>query len=300
MKNLVLAGLLGGFGYWMWKNMQPPRVHLGGKVVLITGASSGIGRAAAKTFAAQGAHVILSARRRDLLESLEQELQSYGVQTLIVESDLLNDDDIQALVDVALKAFGRIDVLVNNAGLSMGGPFEEHDADAMRRMIRLNVTSLIRLTQLVVPHMVAQGSGVVINVGSVAGEMLMHGQTVYAATKAAIHGFSVSLRRELHGTGVFVSEVKPGWTRTPMIENISDEDMKAMRMNNPIFPMQSPDYVAGHIVNAVRYHRADVILGGVGMISGVYIQRIVPFLIDALTARRSKENVLNACKKLGS
>lgn len=300
MKKLVLAGLLSGFAYWVWKKMQPPRVYLGGKVVLITGASSGIGRAAAKTFAAQGAHVILSARRRDLLESLEQELQSYGVQTLVVESDLLNDDDIEALADVALKAFGRVDVLVNNAGLALGGAFESLDADEIRRTIRLNVTSLIRLTQLIVPRMVEQGSGVVVNIGSVAGGAFAPGQSAYSASKAAVHAFSVSLRRELHGTGVFVSEVKPGWTHTPMIDTVLSEVESNAILNTPLFPIQSADYVAGHIVNAVRYHKAEVILGGVGMVSSVHTQRIAPFLSEFFFTRALDiERVIALNKKLG-
>ncbi len=301
MKKLVLAGVLSGLTYWVWKNMQPPRVYLGGKVVLITGASSGIGRAAAKAFAAQGAHVVLAARRRDLLESLEQELQSYGVQVLVVETDLLNDDDIEALVDVALKAFGRVDVLVNNAGLAVGGAFESLDADAIRRMVRLNVTSLIRLTQLVVPRMVEQGGGVVVNVGSVAGGMFVPGQSAYAATKAAVHGFSVALRRELHGTGVFVSEVKPGWTRTPMIGGIDNEDIDTIMIDNAFFPVQSAEYVAGHIVNAVRYQKAEVTLGGVGTVIGVYVQRFAPFLNDLLFTRvLDKKRVLDVYRKLGA
>lgn len=300
MKKLVLAGVLSGFAYWVWKNMQSPRVYLGGKVVLITGASSGIGRAAAKTFAAQGAHVILAARRRDLLESLEQELQSYGVQVLVVETDLLNDDDIDALADVALKAFGRVDVLINNAGLAVGGAFESLDPDEIRRAIRLNVTSLIRLTQLTVPRMIEQGGGVVVNVGSVAGGIFTPGQSAYAATKAAVHGFSVALRRELYGTGVFVSEVKPGWTRTPMIGGIDNGDIDSIMMNNALFPVQSADYVAGQIVNAVRYHKAEVILGGTGMLMGVYAQRFAPFLNDTLFTRiLDKERVLDVYRKLG-
>lgn len=300
MKKLVLSGLLSGFAYWMWKNMQPPRVYLGGKVVLITGASSGIGRAAAKTFAAQGAHVILAARRRDLLKSLEQELESYGVQTLVVETDLLNDADLEALVDVALKAFGRVDVLINNAGLSMGGVFESLDADDMRRMIRLNVTSLIRLTQLFVPHMVAQGGGVIVNVGSVAGGAFAPGQSAYAATKAAVHAFSVSLRRELDGTGVFVSEVMPGWTHTPMLDSLLSEETDPLIVNTPLFPVQSADYVTGHIVNAVRYHKGHVVLGGLGMMTVVYAQRFAPFLNDILFTRLlDKARVLEVNRKVG-
>lgn len=301
MKNLLVTGLLSAAAYWIWKNMQPPRVLLSGKVVLITGASAGIGRAAAKTFAAQGATVVIAARRRDLLQTLEEELGGYGAKVLAVEGDLLNDADLEGLVDTALKAFGRIDVLVNNAAVTMGGPFETIDADEMRRMVRLNVTSLIRLTQLVVPIMKRQGGGAIVNVGSVAGNAYTPGQAVYGATKAALHGFTGALRRELQGTGIVVSEIIPGWTQTDMIGSFNEAERRDANIGNALFPINTPESVAGAVVNAVRYQKNEVLLGGPGMIAAVFAERIFPGALDAVFEKvMDKDRLVESLKNLGA
>ncbi|CAN5772194.1 SDR family NAD(P)-dependent oxidoreductase [soil metagenome] len=185
---------------------------LAGSIVLVTGASSGIGAATARAFAAEGARLVLAARRRERLEELAGQL---GGDTLPLELDVRD----RAAVDQALSGlppeWAAIDVLVNNAGLAAGmEPLQEGEVDHWARMIDTNVAGLLWVTRAVVPGMIARGGGHVINIGSVAGHETYPKGAVYCATKAAVDRITKGLRMDMLGTGVKVSTVDPGMVET--------------------------------------------------------------------------------------
>jgi 3-hydroxy acid dehydrogenase / malonic semialdehyde reductase len=180
--------------------------------VLVTGASSGIGRACALAFAEAGARLVLCARRADRLEALAAELD---VESLTIELDVRDRGAVQAAVADLPKPFDAIDVLVNNAGLAAGlAPLHEGDPDDWERMVDTNVKGLLWVSRAVVPGMVARGRGHVINIGSIAGRETYPGGAVYCASKAAVDRITAGLRMDLLGTGVKVSTVDPGMVET--------------------------------------------------------------------------------------
>jgi dihydroflavonol-4-reductase len=185
-----------------------PRAPLG--LALVTGASSGIGAATASALASQGYRVILSARRKDRLESLAEEIRSAGGLAEVVAADLSAADGPRALFDQVLKTYGAPDVLVNNAGFGWYGFFEQMPASTARDMIQVNASAPVQLAVLFLPGMKARGRGHIINVSSVAGSIPSQGVAVYSATKSFVDSFTTALHRELRGSGVHVSAVRPG------------------------------------------------------------------------------------------
>lgn len=250
------------------------------KVVIVTGASAGIGRATAHAFAAAGCRVVLVARRADVLAEVKAELARYGQPVLAVSTDIVREDEVQALVETVMQTFGRIDVLVNNAGLSLGGAFQQAGPDQIRQMVELNVYAPLRLTQCVLPQMLKQKQGHIVNVSSVAGVVAAPGQVAYAATRGAVITFSHALRRELAGSGVRVSVVLPGWTRTAMLEKLPESDLRAAGLLNTWITLDPPEIPARAIVDAVRYHRYQVMLGGLQFFVGDIMHRITPRWLD--------------------
>ena len=177
-------------------------------IVLITGASAGFGAEMARTFAANGHRVILAARRTDRIETLAQEL---GDAALAVTLDVTSQDSIDAALAGLAPEWRQIDVLVNNAGLALNtGPAQEVPLADWHTMIATNCQGLVTMTRLVLPDMVARGSGLVINIGSTAGHYPYPGGNVYGATKAFVEQFTLNLRADLVGTGVRASNIAPG------------------------------------------------------------------------------------------
>lgn len=250
------------------------------KVVIVTGSSAGIGRATAHAFAAAGCRVVLVARRADVLAEVKAELAQYGKPVLAVPTDIVREDEVQALVETVQQTFGRIDILVNNAGVSLGGAFQQAEADQLRRMVELNVYTPMRLTQCVLPQMLKQKQGHIVNVSSVAGMVAAPGQVAYAATRSAVITFSHALRRELDGTGVRVSLVLPGWTRTAMLEKMPESELRAAGLLNAWITLDPPEVPARAMVDAVRYNRYQVTLGGPQFFIGDILHRISPRLLD--------------------
>jgi NAD(P)-dependent dehydrogenase (short-subunit alcohol dehydrogenase family) len=190
---------------------------LSGQVVVVTGASSGIGEAIARRLVRAGAQVVLAARRPDRLKILAGELDATGASVLAVAGDVTSDADRRALVAEALEKFGRIDALVNNAGYGTRGPVEIVPVEAVRRNFETNVFSLIALTQLVLPHMRERGSGCIVNIGSVAGRIARPLSSIYDSTKHALEAISDGLRGELQPFGIRVALIQPGFIITEFI-----------------------------------------------------------------------------------
>jgi len=192
-------------------------VDINGRVVIVTGASSGIGEATAREFGRQGAKVVLAARRVERLKSLAEEIaeMNTGAETLVVQADLTKLEDVQRLINETLMKFGQVDVLVNNAGIGRIDWLEKLDpVKDIQAQFDVNVMGLIQTTRQVLPVMMKQRSGHVINMCSLAGLVGSPTYTIYAATKHAVHGFSESLRREVKPWGMDVSMIYPGGVKT--------------------------------------------------------------------------------------
>ncbi len=191
---------------------------LAGQVIIVTGASSGIGGATARRLARAGAKVVLSARRPDRLEALARELDPTGAQVLAVAGDITSAADRERLVAATRAKFGRIDGLVNNAGYGTRGPVEVVPVEAIRKNFETNVFSLIALTQLVLPEMRERRSGRIVNIGSVAGKIARPLSSIYDSTKHALEAITDGLRGELKPFGVQVSLIRPGFILTEFVD----------------------------------------------------------------------------------
>jgi len=204
--------------------------NIEGKVVVITGASSGLGEAAARQLSAQGASVVLGARRIDRLGTLVGELTARGGKAIAAATDVTNADQVKALVDAAVRTYGRIDVMINNAGLMPQSMLERLKIDEWDRMIDVNIKGVLYGIAAALPHMTAQKSGQFINVSSVAGHKVRPGGTVYAATKHAVRVISEGLRQEVKPYNIRTTVISPGAVDTELPDTITDPDVAvAMR-----------------------------------------------------------------------
>ena len=190
------------------------------KVVVITGASSGLGEATARLLTEQGAKVVLGARRLDRLQALARELSL--PDGAIVQTDVTKADQVKALVDQAVALHGRVDVIVNNAGLMPQSLFEKLKVDDWDRMIDVNIKGVLYGIAAVLPHMTAQKSGHIINVSSVAGHKVGPGSGVYAATKHAVRALTEGLRQEMVAHNVRTTIISPGAVLTELADSITD------------------------------------------------------------------------------
>jgi len=199
--------------------------NISGKVVVITGASSGIGEATAKHLAARGAAVALGARRRDRLEALAYEIRAVGGRAEPFVTDVTRRQEVEALVQGALRAFGRVDVIVNNAGLMPLSPFERLKVDDWDRMIDVNIKGVLYGIAAVLPIMKQQQSGHIINVSSVAGHKIRPGNAVYAATKHAVRAISEGLRQEVK-PHIRTTIISPGAVTSELAESVTEPDLR--------------------------------------------------------------------------
>lgn len=217
---------------------------LKGKVVFITGASAGIGRACAALFAREGSDLILAARRRERLLSLREELEGeYGANVLTVELDVRDREACAKAVDGLGEEWRAIDILVNNAGLSRGmEKLHEGDMDDWEEMIDTNIKGLLTMTRLVVPLMARRRRGHIINIGSIAGHEVYPGGNVYCATKHAVHALSKGLRIDLVDTPLRVTEISPGMVETEFsVVRFHGNTEKAAHVYKGLTPLTGED-----------------------------------------------------------
>jgi NADP-dependent 3-hydroxy acid dehydrogenase YdfG len=196
--------------------------NIEGKVVVITGASSGLGEAAARHLSEQGASLAIGARRADRLQSLARELTERGGRALAIETDVVHCDQVKRLVDTAVKTFGRIDVMINNAGLMPQSLLERLKIDEWDRMIDVNIKGVLYGVAAALPYMQSQKSGHFINVSSVAGHKVRPGGTVYSATKHAVRVISEGLRQEVKPYNIRTTVISPGAVDTELPNTITD------------------------------------------------------------------------------
>ena len=224
-------------------------IDLSNQVVAVTGASSGIGEATALACAQAGAAVALAARRKDRIEALAARITEEGGRALAVETDVSSEQDARRFIERAHGELGRLDVLVNNAGVMLLGPIAGADTEEWRRMIDANVYGVLYCTHAALPLMLAQGEGHVVNVSSVAGRFARAGSGVYNLTKFGVGAFSEALRQETAPLGVRVTLVEPGAVATELAGHNREEVLQQMRkMFADVTPL-----VAEDIARAVMY-----------------------------------------------
>ena len=201
--------------------------NIAGKVIVITGASSGLGEATARLLSAEGATVVLGARRADRIQKLAQELIARGGQALAIVTDVTDRDQVKRLVDSAVQNYGRIDVMINNAGLMPHSPLERLKIDEWERMIDVNIKGVLYGIAAALPHMQRQKAGHFINVSSVAGHKVTPAGAVYAATKHAVRALSEGLRQEVKPYNIRTTIVSPGAVATELPNTITEADVSA-------------------------------------------------------------------------
>jgi len=195
------------------------------KVIVITGASSGLGEATARLLSAQGAYLVLGARRIDRLKSLADELNAAGGKVIAFATDVTCCDQVKGLVDKAMQIYGNIDVIINNAGLMPSSPLERLKIDDWDRMIDVNIKGVLYGIAAVLPYMKKQKSGHIINVSSVAGHKIRAGGAVYAATKHAVRALSEALRQEVTPYNIRTTIISPGAIATELPNSATEPDI---------------------------------------------------------------------------
>jgi NAD(P)-dependent dehydrogenase (short-subunit alcohol dehydrogenase family) len=239
-------------------------------VILITGALTGIGRAAAVAFAKQGAKVVVSGRRDEPGHALAQELRSLGAEAEFINADVRNDDDVRALVDTTVERFGRLDVAVNNAGTEgQVGPITEQTADTYAATFDTNVLGVLLSMKHEVRAMREQGSGSIINISSTYGHEGAAGASVYVGSKHAVEGISKSVALELVNTGIRVNVVAPGTTDTGMLTRFTGtpENKAGLVATVPMERLGRPEEIAAGIV-FIASDEASYITGHVLNVDG--------------------------------
>lgn len=243
--------------------------RLDGTVALVTGASSGIGEATARRLAREGASVALAARRKDRLDALAAEITAAGGNALAIETDVTDQTQAQAAVERTVAEFGRLDTVINNAGVMLLGPIEDAPLEEWDRMVALNVQGLLYVAHASLKHLIAAAeSGPrrvsdMVNVSSVAGRMVRLGSGVYNLTKHGIGAFSESLRMEVHGRHVRVSLVEPGAVSTELASHVREEVQESLRARIGHIERLEADDIAdaiAYIVTSPRHVSINEIL----------------------------------------
>jgi short-subunit dehydrogenase len=276
----VIGGVAAFFGgYWLVRYLRPrysPMV-LNGAVVVITGASSGIGRAYAEAFARRGAKLVLVARRAELLEEVRKEIEPYAAEVLLFPGDITDDATRAEIIRQTLAKFGRIGILINNAGQTISGPLDTYEPQRIEEIANVNFTAALSLTRYVLPSMLTRRRGIIVNVAAIGGRFAGIGYSVYSATKHGLLGFSDALRRDLYGTGVEVISVLPGYTDTAMVPRHLIEAMP--KMGIPVF---SPQEVAEATIKGILNGQSEVFIAGLVLRAGAYLDRRYPNLTSVL------------------
>src|SRR5579875_939731 len=233
-------------------------------VALVTGASSGIGAATAQELARRGARVILAARRADELQAQADAITTAGGVASILTVDMADPASVARLAEQAPQVYGRVDALVNNAGVGSGPPFARSTPDAIEHIVGVNLLGVMLLTHALLPAMLARKRGAIICVASVAGQIAV--DPLYSATKFGVRGFALALRRQLRGSGVSVSVISPGYIRTPR--------NRTMRQRLP-----GPEIGANAIARLIVHPRREVVAPGYYR-AATGIEGLAPWLVD--------------------
>ena len=258
---------------------------LKGAVVAVTGASAGIGCATVLEFAREGARLAACARRGDRLAALAAAVRDLGADVLTQVVDVADGAQVRRFLDLTVERFGRLDVLVNNAGYGVRGRVEETPVADYRRLMEVNFLGTVHGCQAAIPVMHRQGSGVIVNVSSIVGHRSMPGGAAYAATKAAQISLTESLRAELRGTGVTACSVHPIGTATEFVEVAAR--LSRGRKGGPVGPQQTARDVARAIVRCAKRPRPEVYPYPLSR-AVVWLNALAPGLEDWIWARAAR------------
>ena len=251
------------------------------KIVIVTGASYGIGKATALRFAQKGAHLVLAARSVAKLNILSEQLTPFGVEVLIVPTDVSKEVDCKNLMDKALEKFGRIDVLVNNAGISMRAPFADIELDVLKKVMDVNFWGTVFCTRYAMGS-ILKSKGSIVGVSSIAGYKGLPGRTGYSSSKFAMHGFLESVRIENLKKGIHVLIACPGFTASN-IRNTALDANGSVQGETPRDEqkMMQPEEVASAIVTAVEKRKDRLTLTTNGKLT-VFLNKFFPKMVDKL------------------
>lgn len=226
------------------------------KIVIVTGASEGIGLAMAKALSQAGAKVVMAARSADKLKELEKEL----LGTLAVPTDLRKLEDIKNLTQKTIEKFGRIDILINNAGQGIYGALENIKIEDLKQVMDLNLYAVIETMQAVIPHMRKLGGGMIVNVSSQVSRMYIPGLSAYAATKYALNAITYTARQELAADKIIVSTIYPNMTATNFGQNSVGRRPDFSRRPGPMPDVDQPEAVAAKIMELINSEAQEVVL----------------------------------------
>lgn len=261
-----------------------------GKTVVVTGASTGIGEELAVALAARGSNVVLAARNAEALERVKQRCEKARGQALVVPTDVGDPEACQRLVQRAVEAFGGVDALVNNAGVTMHARFEEvKDLGIFERLMRINYLGAVYCTYHALPHLKAR-NGLVVAISSLTGKTGVPTRTGYAASKHAMQGFFDSLRIELLGSGTDVLVVSPGFVATDIRANALGPDGKPLResLRDESEPTMDVGTCVSIILRAMERREREVVMTARGKV-GVFLKIVAPRLVDRIAARAVRE-----------
>ena len=256
------------------------------KVVVITGASSGIGEAAALKFSKKGAKIVLVARRKDKLLEVENKIKEFSGSSLICQCDVSDKEQVNQMSKKVLDQFGRVDVLVNNAGFVIYGKVNELSTEEIVSQMETNYFGMIYCTKAFLPQMLKQHSGHIVNVASVGASFSVPGVSSYCATKFAMLGFSEGLRHELYGTGVGLTVVSPIMVRTPLFEHPSFANFSKFSTGISL----SSETVAKTIIKASNSSRLEIVVPSVAR-AAIWFKQTFPFLINPIIGRMFRKQL---------
>jgi len=250
------------------------------KVVIITGASSGIGLAAARAFASRGAKVVIAARRQDKLLEIDSELSKIS-DTLAVKTDVSVEADCKNLIEQAIARFGKIDILVNNAGISMRAMFKDLDLSVIKKLMDVNFWGTVYCTKYALPH-ILKTHGSIVGVISIAGFKGLPARTGYSASKFAIYGFMDTLRVEHLKDNLHVMIFAPGFTASSIREEalVSDGSRQGETPRDESAMMTAEECVK-HLIKGIEKRKAQIVLTPIGKLT-VILNKFFPRLVDRL------------------
>lgn len=259
------------------------------KVVIITGASSGIGLACAKSFFEAGAKVVLAARSEEILMEIIKGLDCTGKSCLAVKTDVTVQEDCKQMVEQTLKKFGKIDILVNNAGISMRALFQDVRMDVLQKVMDVNFWGTVYCTKYALPE-ILKTKGTVVGISSIAGFHGLPGRSAYSASKFAMQGFLESVRIENLKKGVQVLILSAGFTSSNIRKSALDAQGNPQgETPRPEEKLMPPERVAKNVLRSIRKRKRNRIMTVEGQLM-VFFQRIIPFLVDrTIYAKFKKE-----------
>lgn len=256
------------------------------QVVLITGASSGIGRCLAIDFAKRGAIVVGCGRSKERLDQTLSELRVTSPSSRIIPCDVGDHEQVQGMVAEVLGDFGHIDILINNAGMGMRGPFAETPLDVIEKVMRTNYLGMVYCTHAALPSMIARGAGHIVNISSVAGKIGTPNLSGYCASKFAMNGFSESLYYELKPLGIQITAICPGPVRTGFSQGFAN-----IRPKSPGFLMLEPENVSRLVIRAIDAKKFEIVMPlSLSLICRV--ARMAPGLFRAIALRAFRSYVI--------